>query len=113
VTDEDGGSQHSLTAEPGRTAATAGRLLDLCLVAGDRARALLSQLDVGDPAYGDLVEAGALADAHRRGVADAAQTLERLGQVLDSDADRLYQTAFAQREADLAAADRARTAGGG
>lgn len=100
-----------LVSDSTRTARAAGQLLDLGLAAAERTRATLSQLDIGDIAYGGLAAASALAAAHRRGIADAAQTVELLGQSLAGDADRLYQVAFAHRAADQAAADRSRTAG--
>lgn len=93
-----------------RIAETASRLLDLRLSSVEHAHAAISGLDVADVAYGNLSGAAQFTTAHRCSVADAAYTVELLGQALEGDADRLFQVAFNHRDADRAAAARSRVA---
>jgi hypothetical protein len=96
-------------ADPALLAETATRLLDIRLTADERCRAIVGHLEVADPAYGDLAES--LPAAHRRALAAATGALEALGEAVEADVDRLLRVAFTQREADLAAQDRATAAG--
>ena len=103
-----GGTPTVVRTDPGLMAETAMRLLDIRLVAEDRYRAIVAQIEVADPAYGDLADS--LPDAHRRALAAATTALEALGEAVEADVDRLLRVAFTQREADLAAADRSTAA---
>ncbi|HLT09442.1 MAG TPA: hypothetical protein VK028_01380 [Micromonosporaceae bacterium] len=93
-----------------RIAEAASQLLDLRLSSVEHAHAAITGLDITDAAYGNLSGAARFNTAHRCSVADAAFTVELLGQALEGDADRLFQVAFNHREADRAAATRTRTA---
>jgi hypothetical protein len=104
-----GGTPTVVRADPALMAETATLLLDIRLAADDRCRAIVAQIEVADPAYGDLAES--LPDAHRRALAAATTALEALGEAVEADVDRLLRVAFTQREADLAAADRTTAAG--
>ena len=105
MTNEYGGSGGGavVRVDAALTASAATRMLDIRLAADERWRAALSELEVVEPACGTLTAGPALADAHRRALADAAATLQALGDAVEADVDRLLQVGFNQREADLAA----------
>jgi hypothetical protein len=98
-----GGRCPTVRADPDLLGATATRMLDIRLAADERCRPVLAELEIAEAAYGDLSGAAALGDAHRRARADAAATLEALGEAVEADVDRLLRVGFTQREADLAA----------
>jgi hypothetical protein len=87
------------------TAHAAGEMLDAAAALSDATRPHLSTLELHDraapPGFGA---------AHRRCVTEALVALDVIGEVLDGDADRLYQIALSAEEADRAVVDRMRGA---
>jgi len=92
---------------------TASRMLDVWRTLTELTRPATSSLDTDAYAYGSLRGAAQLWRAEQESLAELESTLERLGQVLTGDVDRLYRVAFAVRESDQAAAARLHAAGAG
>jgi hypothetical protein len=97
-----------LAVDPTLVAHAAGRLVAAAQASGDLFRRLLSTLDLGPGAWSSLAGGGQLARAHGEALGSVAATLDLLTQVLEGDADRLYQVAFSLRAADVTAAMRVR-----
>ncbi len=74
-------------------------------------RPVMSNLDTGEHAFGSLRGATQLWRAHAESLVEMQAAIDRLGQVLAGDADRLYRVAFAVDAADRCAADRMRRGG--
>jgi hypothetical protein len=85
------------------TAHAAGLMLDAANGFTDSARRPLSILDIEEaPPF--------LVAAHRRCLTEALAAIDGITAVLEGDADRLYQVAFAAEEADRAVVQRMRGA---
>lgn len=97
-----------LYADAGLIASAAGEMLDVSCTVGDLIRLCHSEWGLYELGLSELdrTGCGALGTAEAGGRADVRTTLEHLGQLLAGDADRLYQVAFAVRDADGAAVER-------
>jgi hypothetical protein len=80
------------------TAHAAGQMLDAADGLADATRAPLSTLD----RVGDAGPSRAFAEAHRRCLTEALAAVDVIGEILEDDADRLYQVAFATEEVEAA-----------
>jgi hypothetical protein len=85
----------------------AGQMLDAADGLADATRPPLSTLDE----YGGASPSRAFAAAHHRCLTEALAALDLIGEVLEGDADRLYQVAFSTEEAEGATVRRMSGAG--
>jgi hypothetical protein len=104
--DPDGETR--LLVDPAAVARGAGRLLTAALALDDAAEPRRDALDPPGDAFGPGPAAGRLAAVSASAAAALGVALDRLGEVLRTDADRLYQVAMATSAADGRAADRLR-----
>jgi len=91
------------------TAHAAGQILDAADGLADATRPPLSIVDE----YGGASPSRDFAAAHHRCVTEALAALDVIGEVLEDDADRLYQVAFATEEVEGATVRRMYGAGQG
>jgi hypothetical protein len=89
------------------TAHAAAEMLDAADGLADATRPPLSILDD----FGDASPSRALTAAHHRCLTEALAALDVIGEVLEDDADRLYQVAFATEEVEGATVRRMHGAG--
>ena len=106
VDDTHGGPTAYLSLDPGLAVRTAGELLDQARALVDDVRPLWPDLDLPDRVGGTLPAGAAVGGAHDDAVAGVAELVEHLGEVLEGDADRLYQVALRLSWADTRAAER-------
>jgi hypothetical protein len=106
VDDTHGGTTAYLSLDPGLAVRTAGDLLDEARALVDDVRPLWPDLDLPERVGGTLPAGAAVGAVHEDAVAGVAELVERLGEVLEGDADRLYQVASRLSWADTRAAER-------
>ncbi len=95
-------------ADSTELASLAGVVVKTSVHVADALRAVQGASSVPTSAFGNSSAAAEVQSVYRSFVERSDTTHERLVQVLEGDADRLYAVAFAYQDGDLDSADRLR-----